>query len=82
MCIIRLLQPASHKGIPSYKKPPGHISMTGGFPSIFIVRLIVIFLLLSRSVFDTVEDLVMFYIECHHQETGNLVSTHEHPQGP
>lgn len=62
MCIIRLLQPASHKGIPSYKKPPV-IFMTGGFSSIFIVRLIIIFLLLSRSVFDTVEDLVAFYIE-------------------
>ncbi len=37
--------------------------MTGGFSSIFIVRLIIIFLLLSRSVFDTVEDLVAFYIE-------------------
>ena len=37
--------------------------MTGGFSSIFIVRLIIIFLLLSRSVFDTVEDLVAFHIE-------------------
>ena len=37
--------------------------MTGGFSSLFIVRLIIIFLLLSRSVFYTVEDIVAFYIE-------------------
>ena len=44
-------------------KSPLVIFMTGGFSSIFIVRLITIFLLLSRSVFDTVEDLVAFHIE-------------------
>ena len=78
MCIIRLPPPASHKQSPSCKKAPwsclfcillaglpskegtAPISMTGGFSSIL---LIVSGRLLSRSVFDAVEDLVAFHIK-------------------